>query len=89
MTPSRTELSYVHRGGTTPLLQRRKGVPMGRLVRFIVICVVLALVGLGAYAWVQGRDEVESPFETFAVERGDIVEKAVAIGQIDEATPSE
>ena len=56
---------------------------MGRLIRFLAVCVVLALVGVGGYAWIQGREDEPSPFETVDVERGDIVEKAVAIGQIE------
>jgi HlyD family secretion protein len=56
---------------------------MGRLIRFLAVLVVLALVGVGGYAWIQGRDAEQPPFETVAVERGDIVEKAVAIGQIE------
>jgi len=56
---------------------------MGRLIRFLAVFVVLAAVGLGGYAWIQGRSTVGPGFETVQVEQGDIVEKAVAVGQIE------
>ena len=56
---------------------------MGRLIRVLATCLVLALVGAGGYAWMQGREDGTSPYEIVKVERGDILEKAVAIGQIE------
>jgi len=56
---------------------------MGRLIRMLAVFVVLAVAGAGGYVWLQGREGTDEPWRTVKVERGDIVEKAVAIGQIE------
>jgi multidrug efflux pump subunit AcrA (membrane-fusion protein) len=61
----------------------REGEFMKALIRTLVVFVILAVLGAGGYAWLQGRDDSEAPWTDVVVERGDIVEKAVAIGQIE------
>ncbi len=56
---------------------------MRALIRLLVVFVILAVLGAGGYAWLQGRDTSDARWTDVVVERGDIVEKAVAIGQIE------
>jgi HlyD family secretion protein len=56
---------------------------MARIIKLFVAAVVLAGVALGGYSWLQGREPAGSGLETFRVERGGIIEKAVAVGQIE------
>jgi len=56
---------------------------MARIIKILVIVLLLAGGTVGVYAWLQVRGGEEDPFTTVAVERGGIVEKAVAVGQIE------
>ena len=56
---------------------------MKRILKILVALLVIAIVGGAAYAWFKGRDSGDDGFKLIAVERGAIVEKAVAIGQIE------
>lgn len=56
---------------------------MKRLLKVLVGFVVLAVLAIGGYSWLQGRDTTENGFETVPVSRGSITEKAVAVGQIE------
>ena len=56
---------------------------MGRLLKILGGLVVLGGLSVGGYAWLQGRDSGAAAFTTVAVARGAIVEKAVAVGQIE------
>lgn len=56
---------------------------MKRILKILVALLILAVVGGGAYAWFKGRQSTDDGLERVAVVRGTIVEKAVAIGQIE------
>ena len=56
---------------------------MGRILKILIILIVIASLGGAGYAWFKGRDSDDNGFKLVAVERGAIVEKAVAIGQIE------
>ncbi len=56
---------------------------MGRILKILVGVLILAGLTAGGYAWVQSRGANDNGFVLIAVKRGGIVEKAVAIGQIE------
>jgi HlyD family secretion protein len=56
---------------------------MKRILKILVALIVIAVIGGGAYAWFKGRKSGDGDLTLVAVERGTIVEKAVAIGQIE------
>jgi len=56
---------------------------MKRILKMFVGLVALAVVTVGAYTWLQGREPDNGGLELVAVERGAITEKAVAVGQIE------
>ncbi len=56
---------------------------MGRIIKIFVILAIISGVGAGGYAWLQGRETNESLFKLIEVSRGEITEKAVAVGQIE------
>ena len=56
---------------------------MGRILKILVGVVILAGLTAGGYAWVQSRGANDNGFVLIAVKRGAIVEKAVAVGQIE------
>jgi HlyD family secretion protein len=56
---------------------------MARVVKFLLVFIVLAAVVVGAYAVYQNREPEDQGFTMVEVTRGDITEKAVAVGQIE------
>ncbi len=56
---------------------------MAKLVRRIVVLLVLGAVGYGVYAGFQARRNAKPAWTTVEVTRGDITEKALAVGQIE------
>ncbi|MCP4204421.1 MAG: efflux RND transporter periplasmic adaptor subunit [bacterium] len=56
---------------------------MGRILKILLILILVAGLGGAGYAWFKGRNTGDEEFKLIAVERGVIVEKAVAIGQIE------
>jgi HlyD family secretion protein len=56
---------------------------MKRILKIFVALLVIAIVGGAAYAWFKNRDSGDDGLKLIAVERGAIIEKAVAIGQIE------
>jgi HlyD family secretion protein len=56
---------------------------MARIVKILFSLVVVAGLVLGGYAWLQGREPDNGEFEYIEVTRGSIVEKAVAVGEIE------
>jgi HlyD family secretion protein len=56
---------------------------MARLLKIFVATLIVAALVVGAYFWLKGRGEKEQEFELVKVERGEITEKAVAVGQIE------
>ena len=56
---------------------------MGRILKILLVLIVVAAVGGAGYAWYKGRAGTGDDFKLVAVERGSIIEKAIAIGQIE------
>ncbi|MDH3402170.1 MAG: efflux RND transporter periplasmic adaptor subunit [Acidobacteriota bacterium] len=56
---------------------------MKRILKILVVLLVVAAAGGGGYAWLKGRRASGEELKLVKVERGSIVEKAVAIGQIE------
>ncbi len=56
---------------------------MGRIIKILFILVIISGAAVGGYAWLQGRETGESLFDLVEVTRGEITEKAVAVGQIE------
>ena len=56
---------------------------MAKLLKFFIAVLVLAALVAGGYYWLQSRKSDDNGFELVEVTRGDITEKAVAIGQIE------
>ncbi len=56
---------------------------MARLVKRLMVLVVLAGVAYGAYARVQAGKAADPAWTTVKVVRGDLTEKALAVGQIE------
>jgi len=56
---------------------------MAKVLKFLVVIVVLSGVAVGGYAWYHGREPDDQGLTLVEVSRGEIVEKAVAVGQIE------
>jgi HlyD family secretion protein len=56
---------------------------MKKILKLFAVLVVLAVVTVGAYTWLQGREPDNGGLELVPVARGSITEKAVAVGQIE------
>jgi len=56
---------------------------MGKVVKILLVFVFLATVVVGGYAWVQDQRTSDKGFTLVDVAKGDITEKAVAVGQIE------
>src|SRR3989337_2133327 len=55
---------------------------MSRLGKILLVLIVLAALSAGAYALVRNGQKKEGGFKEVEVTQGTIVEKAVAVGQI-------
>ncbi len=56
---------------------------MKKFVKFLLLLLFLASIVVGGYSWMEGRKPADQGFTLIDVTRGDITEKAVAIGQIE------
>ena len=56
---------------------------MAKVLKILIVLVILAATVVGGYAWVQNRQPDDRGFTLVDVARGDITEKAVAVGQIE------
>lgn len=56
---------------------------MAKVVKLLLVFVFLASVVVGGYAWVQDKQSDNKGYTLVDVTRGDITEKAVAVGQIE------
>jgi HlyD family secretion protein len=56
---------------------------MAKVLKFLAVIVVLSGVAVGGFAWYQGRGPDDQGVTLIEVSRGEIVEKAVAVGQIE------
>jgi HlyD family secretion protein len=56
---------------------------MARILKVLLVVALLSGGALGGYAWLQGSEPDELGLTLVQVEIGDIVEKAVAVGQIE------
>lgn len=56
---------------------------MARLLKLLVVIVVLSSVAVGGYAWFNGRQVDDQGLTLIEVTRGDLTEKAVAVGEIE------
>jgi len=56
---------------------------MAKVLKFLFVIVVLSGVAVGGYAWYQGREPDDQGLTLVDVSRGEIIEKAVAVGQIE------
>ena len=56
---------------------------MGKVVKLLLLFVILASTVVGGYAWVQNQNSAGPGYTLIEVTRGDITEKAVAIGQVE------
>lgn len=55
---------------------------MRKLMKMLAVLVVLALVAAGLYGWARSSGKDEKGLKRVTIERGDITEKAIAVGQI-------
>ncbi len=56
---------------------------MNKFVKMLMLLIFLAAIVVGGYAWVKNRKPADQGFTLVEVTRGDITEKAVAVGQIE------
>jgi HlyD family secretion protein len=56
---------------------------MKRLIKILFGFLLVGVLVVGAYSWMQGREPATGGIELIPVTRGSIVEKAVAVGQIE------
>lgn len=56
---------------------------MKKFVKVLLILIILGAVSVGGYSWIKNRKPADQGFTLVKVTRGDITEKAVAIGQIE------
>jgi HlyD family secretion protein len=56
---------------------------MSKVLRYLVVIVIMAVLTVGGYSWLQGRESDDSELTLVQISRGEITEKAVAIGQIE------
>jgi HlyD family secretion protein len=55
---------------------------MKKFVKILLLLIVVAAIAVGGYSFVKGRKPADQGFTLIDVTKGDITEKAVAIGQI-------
>ncbi len=55
---------------------------MAKVLKFLAVIVVISALAAGGYFWVQGREPDANGLTFVGVARGEITEKAVAVGQI-------
>ena len=56
---------------------------MRRMLRYLVIVAVISATVTAGYFWVQGKEPADGKYTLVEVSRGEITEKAVAVGQIE------
>ncbi|NLA75752.1 MAG: HlyD family efflux transporter periplasmic adaptor subunit, partial [Deltaproteobacteria bacterium] len=56
---------------------------MKKLVKVLLLLIFISVVAVGGYSWVKNRRPADQGFVFVDVAKGDITEKAVAIGQIE------
>jgi HlyD family secretion protein len=56
---------------------------MAKLIKILFGLVFIGLIAVGSYSWLQGQEPEDNGRELIGVERGSIIEKAVAVGQIE------
>ena len=56
---------------------------MKKFVKIFIFLIIIAAVAVGGYTWATNRKPADQGFTLIEVTRGDITEKAVAIGQIE------
>jgi HlyD family secretion protein len=56
---------------------------MGKILKYLAGIVLISVFVVGGYYWVQGREPVGNGLTLVEVARGEITEKAVAVGQIE------
>lgn len=56
---------------------------MAKVLKILLVLVILTGMVVGGYAWIQNRQRNDRGFTLVDVTRGDITEKAVAVGQIE------
>lgn len=56
---------------------------MVKVVKILLLFIFLAAIGVGGYAWVQNQNSDIQAYTLVDVTRGDIIEKAVAVGQVE------
>lgn len=56
---------------------------MKKFVKVLLLLIILAAIVVGGYIWAKNRTPADQGFTLVDVTRGDITEKAVAIGQIE------
>ena len=56
---------------------------MGKILKYLVGIVVISAFVVGGYYLVQGREPIGNGLTLIDVSRGEITEKAVAVGQIE------
>ena len=56
---------------------------MKKFVKIFLFLIIIAAVAVGGYTWATNRKPADQGFTLIEVTRGDITEKAVAIGQIE------
>jgi HlyD family secretion protein len=56
---------------------------MARLFKILFILVIVGAAAAGVYAWVSARNHKDQGFKLIEVQKGDITEKALAVGQIE------
>jgi len=56
---------------------------MNKFVKVLLLLIFLAAIVVGGYAWVKNRKPANQGFTLVEVTRGDITERAVAVGQIE------
>ncbi|HKQ62586.1 MAG TPA: efflux RND transporter periplasmic adaptor subunit [Candidatus Polarisedimenticolaceae bacterium] len=56
---------------------------MSRVVKVVLGVGIVAGLGVGGYTWLQGREPDKNGLENVTIARGSIIEKAIAVGQIE------
>ena len=56
---------------------------MGRIIKYLAGIVLISALVVSGYFWVQGREPADNGYTLVEVTRGEIIEKAVAVGQIE------
>ena len=56
---------------------------MKKFVKFLLLLIILAAIAVGGYTWATSHKSSDQGFTLISVTKGDITEKAVAIGQIE------